>query len=61
MKVIKSVKMKPPEVAPLEMLSTCVVHRRMWWVELSSCRSSRSRSGVIPNLCASVLVTLLHA
>jgi hypothetical protein len=40
-KVVKFVKMKSPEVAPLEMLSICAVHRRLRWVELSSCRSSR--------------------
>jgi hypothetical protein len=29
MKVVKYVKMKPPEVVPMEMLSICAVHRRL--------------------------------
>jgi hypothetical protein len=40
-KVVKSIKMKPREVAPLEMLLLRAVHRTLRWVEMSSCRSSR--------------------
>jgi hypothetical protein len=42
MKVIKSVKMKPPEVAPLEMSLIHGVHWRLRQLELSSCRLPRN-------------------
>jgi hypothetical protein len=41
MKVVKFVNMKPPEVAPLEMSLIHVMHWRLWWLELSSCRLMR--------------------
>jgi hypothetical protein len=50
MMVVKSVKMKPPEVAPLEMLSIRDVHMRLRRVELSSCRSSRKSEWRHPQL-----------
>jgi hypothetical protein len=50
MKVVKSVMMKPSEFALLELLSICVVHRRLQRNELSSCRSSRKSEWWHPQL-----------
>jgi hypothetical protein len=41
MKVVKSIKMKPPKIAPLEMLLLRHVLRTLRRVELSSCKSLR--------------------
>jgi hypothetical protein len=37
MKVVKSIKMKPHEVAPMEMSLIRVMHWRLQWLELSYC------------------------
>jgi hypothetical protein len=46
MKVVKSVKMKPPEVALLELLLICTVHGRLWWNALPAAKCLR---GIVPN------------
>jgi hypothetical protein len=50
MKVVKSVKMKPPEVALLEMLSFHTVHWSSHWDVLSSCQSPRKSEWSHPQL-----------
>jgi hypothetical protein len=50
MKVIKSIKLKPLEVAPLKMLLLRVVLRALRPVEQSSCRSSRKLEWHYPKL-----------
>jgi hypothetical protein len=50
MKVAKSVKMKPPEIASLEMLLLCAVHRTLQRVEISSCRPTRKSEWHRPQL-----------
>jgi hypothetical protein len=52
MEVIKYGKMKPSEVALLELLSIHAVHRRLWQDELSSCRSLRKMEWRHPRSCA---------
>jgi hypothetical protein len=49
-KVVKSVKMKPPEVTLLQLLSIRVVQRSPRWDALSSCRSPRKSEWRCPQL-----------
>jgi hypothetical protein len=60
MKVVKSVKMKPPEVALLELLSICAMHRSLRQDELCLLVGHQgSQSGIVPSSCANVIVALL--
>jgi hypothetical protein len=50
MKVVNSIKMKPPEVALRELWSIRVLHRRLRWDEMSYCRSPRMLEWRHPHL-----------